>query len=348
MSNKRGCTIGDGEKRMSGENRNGTSLKEQSLLFFIRKYIPEAVNRKIFWINKKRIEVDIYIPEYRLAIEYDGAYWHRNKIDIDNEKTKILNELGYKVLHIREYGLPALEPFDGDVIELQYTGLNERNYDYINRTLFLLSVFAENEGYERFEVLPVDEPEFNDSLKHIYAMRYSEEVAPNLSDMCGIEYWDSEKNAPLIVQNIGKLEWAPAILKCPEGLEIPLPRYHREFVSICREKGDSCEKCLQNIMCPLFRFCKKSGEEPIHCAFVEEKVWKMINQQQTLHGFDLFYTFKRWMMEESDIGKSIIAEFESNAPRSKTREDIAYFLGIEREIYKDRAKNGEFDIHSLF
>lgn len=333
---------------MSGENRNGTSLKEQSLFYFIRKYIPEAVNRQVFRVNKKRIEVDIFIPEYSMAIEYDGAYWHQKKVEADNEKNSNLNEFGYKVLHIREYGLPALDPFDGDVIELPHTGLNEENYDYINRTLSFLSAFAEHAGYNSFDVLPVGESEFDAALKNIYALRYPEEVSPNLSDMCGIEYWDSTRNAPLLVQNIGRQEWVPAVFKCPEGLEIPLPRYHREFVPACQEKGDSCEKCLQSIMCPLFRYCKKSAEKPIHCAFVEDKVWKMIKQRQTLRGLDLFYTFKRWMIEESDIGENIIAKFKSYAPRSKRREDIAYFLGIERKDYQERAKCRDFDIYSLF
>lgn len=69
---------------MSGENRNGTSLKEQSLFYFIRKYILGTVNRQVFRINKRRIEVDIFIPEYRLVIEYDGAYWHTKNVDKDN------------------------------------------------------------------------------------------------------------------------------------------------------------------------------------------------------------------------------------------------------------------------
>lgn len=141
--------------------------------------------------------------------------------------------MGYKVLHIRECGLPALDPFDGDVIEPPHTGLNEKSYDYINKTLSFLSMFAESIGGKRFEVLPVGETEFDVAQKSIYALRYPEAVDPNLSDMCGIEYWDIDRNAPLLVQNIRKLEWVPAVLKCPEGLEIPLPRYHRNFVSSC-------------------------------------------------------------------------------------------------------------------
>ncbi len=49
----------------------------------------------------------------------DGSYWHRNKVEKDNEKNEALNSLGYEVLHVREFGLPKLNSFDGEVIELR-------------------------------------------------------------------------------------------------------------------------------------------------------------------------------------------------------------------------------------
>ena len=101
-------------------------------------------------------------------------------------------------------------------------------------------------------------------------------------------------------------------------------------------------------MCSLVRFCKKDGIEKISCSFVENKVWDMIKSGETLKDYEYFYTFKRWMSEESDIGEKIIRKFLSYSPRSKKREDIAYFLGLEREIYKRYVKENCFDIYSLF
>jgi hypothetical protein len=50
-------------------------------------------------------ELDIYIPELKLAIEFDGLYWHSNKFVPKNyhlNKTKLCRELGIDLIHIFE------------------------------------------------------------------------------------------------------------------------------------------------------------------------------------------------------------------------------------------------------
>lgn len=43
-----------------------------------------------------------------LIVEYDGAYWHRDKMDTDRRKSQDLLEADYKVVRLRENGLPSL------------------------------------------------------------------------------------------------------------------------------------------------------------------------------------------------------------------------------------------------
>ena len=61
----------------------------------------ESSNRTI--LNKK--ELDIYIPKYNLAIEFDGLYWH-NELFVDKdyhlEKTNLCKENDIELLHIFE------------------------------------------------------------------------------------------------------------------------------------------------------------------------------------------------------------------------------------------------------
>ena len=49
-------------------------------------------------------EVDIYIPEKKIVIEYDGDYFHSNpkRIETDTRKSLNLLSLGYKVIRIRD------------------------------------------------------------------------------------------------------------------------------------------------------------------------------------------------------------------------------------------------------
>ena len=57
-------------------------------------------------------EVDIAIPKLRLAIEVDGAYWHRGSDLRDRRKNRAVEKLGYSILRVREYGLPAIARTD--------------------------------------------------------------------------------------------------------------------------------------------------------------------------------------------------------------------------------------------
>ncbi len=64
--------------------------------------------------HRKKIagyEVDIYIPELNLGIEYDGVYWHKDKYLRDKEKNLALQS-EIILLRVREQGLEKLSPTD--------------------------------------------------------------------------------------------------------------------------------------------------------------------------------------------------------------------------------------------
>lgn len=54
-----------------------------------------------------RKEVDIYLPEHRIAIEVNGAYWHSEKFNVHAgyhlEKTRRLHSLGIQLLHFWDF-----------------------------------------------------------------------------------------------------------------------------------------------------------------------------------------------------------------------------------------------------
>ncbi len=83
----------------------GHSSSEKELLKFIRdNYKGEVVNglgsRKIIF----PLEIDIYIPELKLGIEYDGLYWHSELGGKEKEyhlyKTEECEKRGIKLIHI--------------------------------------------------------------------------------------------------------------------------------------------------------------------------------------------------------------------------------------------------------
>ena len=84
------------------------SYPEKALFFYAKKYLSDyhvIENYKPNWLHGK--EIDIYITELRLGIEYDGVAWHRDT-KADNEKDAICQLHGVDLLRIREKGAPEL------------------------------------------------------------------------------------------------------------------------------------------------------------------------------------------------------------------------------------------------
>ena len=80
--------------------------------------------------------IDIYIPKLNLCIEFDGAYWHKDKRDIDKIKSEMLFEEGFKLIRVREEPLKKI--FDTDVISKKpYNGKQVTN-DILS---MILSIF---------------------------------------------------------------------------------------------------------------------------------------------------------------------------------------------------------------
>ncbi|MEV0299237.1 zinc-ribbon domain-containing protein [Nocardia sp. NPDC050710] len=58
--------------------------------------------------KSSRVDIRVHVDGADVLVEYDGAYWHRNKIDNDTAKTLALLRAGYRVVRVREGDLPDL------------------------------------------------------------------------------------------------------------------------------------------------------------------------------------------------------------------------------------------------
>ena len=98
--------------RTAGRNcptcSNKSSRNEIRILTECKALFGEVLSRYKFG----EYEVDIFIPELNVAVEYDGWYWHRNSYDKDIKKQNKLNEKGVKLLRVREEPLPKITEFD--------------------------------------------------------------------------------------------------------------------------------------------------------------------------------------------------------------------------------------------
>lgn len=85
-----------------------TSFPEQAVFFFLRRDLfHDAINQYLITQNdytNYKYAIDIYVPSRKIAIEYDGEYWHNlNRAqERDNLKEKRINELGITLYRIVE------------------------------------------------------------------------------------------------------------------------------------------------------------------------------------------------------------------------------------------------------
>ncbi len=89
-----GCPICHSERH--------TSLPEYMLVYYFNKYGVATVHS----YRGKGYELDVYIPSKKVAIEYDGYYWHKNSTKKDLEKNIKCKKDKIKLYRIREGLLP--------------------------------------------------------------------------------------------------------------------------------------------------------------------------------------------------------------------------------------------------
>ena len=116
------CRIKNYNAFISKDGYSLRSKKEQLLYEYIsQNYEGDIILNNRTILNGK--ELDIYLPDLKLAFEFDGTYWHadprfynedfvftlkRNLTakeiwKIDEEKNKLCQDVGIKIIHIKEY-----------------------------------------------------------------------------------------------------------------------------------------------------------------------------------------------------------------------------------------------------
>ena len=116
-------------------NESHSSFPEQTIFFYLNKCFKDysIYNRYII----QNYEADIYVEELKLAIEYDGYYFHNNSntINRENKKNKFFKENGIKLIRVKENAKKdIISSDDTDVIALK----KDPNYKELDDMLMKL------------------------------------------------------------------------------------------------------------------------------------------------------------------------------------------------------------------
>jgi len=111
---------------------SGSSMIERRIFFFISYVFGKDV-RNNYRIPKRigQKRVDIYIPDIKVAIEYDGVYWHKNKENKDRKKTELLEKNDISLIRIREKGLSKIRNTD-----ITYNFNNKKDFSVLMKKVF--------------------------------------------------------------------------------------------------------------------------------------------------------------------------------------------------------------------
>lgn len=99
-----------------------TSFPEQAILFYCSQVTPSKSRNMDF--GK---EIDIYLPKYRIGIEYNGIFWHKNKNDVDRRKVNFFADKNIRIITIAESNQNNVS---GDTIEYVYSSSNKDSLNW--------------------------------------------------------------------------------------------------------------------------------------------------------------------------------------------------------------------------
>ena len=163
-----------------------TSLPEQAIFFYLSKLFVTQ-NR----VNLAGWEVDVYLPEYNIGIEYDGWLYHSSKEAKSREKKK---DLALKNSNIKLIRVKENKEYDKVTDEVVYY-IIESNYLHLNFAInAILSLISKNIQ----KPLDVDVDFKRDRLEIInnfYTFTKNHSLEKEHPEIA--KEWDYKKNMPL-------------------------------------------------------------------------------------------------------------------------------------------------------
>ncbi|MBD5543463.1 MAG: hypothetical protein HDR01_04240 [Lachnospiraceae bacterium] len=193
--------------------RTQTSFPEQAVAFYLRKEYDILQRYRI-----KGREVDIFIPKFNIAIEYDGLMWHSGKAKIkhDLEKTKKLVSEGITLIRLRETkDNTSINKENGQYV-IEFVTINGKyvttEFEWaLNELYKVINTITNHNGIPIID-MKVDELQIRAHYMNVLKENSVASVFPEL-----IEEWDVEKNEGITpdvfsARNNKKVWW-----KCSKG-----------------------------------------------------------------------------------------------------------------------------------
>ena len=185
------------------------SFPEKAIFYYLNLYgicVIENYNDLSFG----RMSLDIYLPNQRIGIEYDGKAWHKD-IKRDLKKDILCERNNIKLIRIREKGCPNYESSSQKIY------VSSGNLEELKNIIFLILSIALNKKVNKDELIINLE---KDRLKIYKLLELNEKKDSILHRRPQIKlYWNKEKNGVLRPSQVTFSSMKKIYLKCELGHE---------------------------------------------------------------------------------------------------------------------------------
>lgn len=175
---------------------NQTSKPEIRIFCELKTIFGELAQRE----KRDGIEVDIFSPDKLISIEYDGAYYHEDKLANDKAKYDHLSQMGIVPINVREHPLSS---FHSSCVSVHPARLVKKDVD---RILDLIGSLVDltKEERELIETYKARKSFANQSEFRRFISALPGPVVENSLEAKFpkvAEEWHPEKNRPLVPSN---------------------------------------------------------------------------------------------------------------------------------------------------
>ena len=223
----------------TGKNKTGcpyctnqTSRPELRILTEIMAIFNNVEHRS----KKFGVEVDIFIPSFKLAIEFDGYHFHSEQEEKDLKKNKTLKAKGISIIRVRDAPLGKLTKYD--VVTSKTNTLEKRDIDRLLHSVFRIKKKMKTQSLSAYLK--------RDSFKNEKVFREYMNFYPNPNpersllnthpEIAG--EWNFEKNKPLSPASFTYGSKIVVWWLCPEGHQ-----YDMAIGQRTRPRPQGCPYC---------------------------------------------------------------------------------------------------------
>ena len=197
-----------------------------------------ALKRKV-----NGFECDILLPDINVAIEYDGVYWHKNKVSNDKKKNIGLLNSNIFLIRVREIGLQKIS--DNDII-----------YDHTKDSILIpikliLNLLIQNKWIKEHKSIIfkyfkseefINDKEYRELLERL--------PSPIIEDSLEFKFpllikeWNINKNKGLQASDVSSKSSLKVWWKCESGHE------WESSIGNRTQGGNNCPYCAHQIITP--------------------------------------------------------------------------------------------------